>query len=96
MTSHAPADASALAGPRDYADGMAIARLIGGPLDDQVVPLDDDTDDTLIVPYGEGQLVYRREGGLSHTGNDDGPTEARFVFGEGTADIDPNAEGRLD
>lgn len=75
---------------------MAIARLIGGPLDGQVVPLDDDTDDTLIVPYGEGQLVYRRGGEPVHTGSDDGPTEARFVFGAGTADLDPNAEGRLD
>ncbi len=79
-----------------YAGQMAIARLSGGPLDGQVVPLEDDIDDTLIVPYGEGQLVYRREGGLSHTGDDDGPTEAGFVYAEETADINPNEDGRLD
>ncbi|MGP3535115.1 response regulator [Microbacterium sp. RD1] len=75
---------------------MAIARLSGGPLDGQVVPLDDDTDDTLIVPYGEGQLVYRRQGVLEHTGEGDGPSQATFVFGEETEDINPDAEGRLD
>ena len=41
---------------------MAIARLSGGPLDGQVLPLDNESDDTLIMPYSEGQLVYRREG----------------------------------
>lgn len=81
---------------RVYADCMAIARLTGGPLDGQVVPLDDDTDDTLIVPYGEGQLVYRRHGSLEHTGSGDGPTEASFVFAEETEDINPDIDGRLD
>jgi hypothetical protein len=76
---------------------MAIARLTGGPLDGQVLPLEDDIhDDTLIVPYGEGQLVYRRQGELAHTGADDGPSEALFVYGEVTEDIDPNVDGRLE
>ena len=43
---------------------MAIARLTGGPLDGQVIPLENESDDTLIMPYSEGQLVYRRDGGL--------------------------------
>lgn len=81
---------------RGYAVGMAIARLTGGPLDGQFLPLDDDTDDTLIVPYGEGQLVYRREGGLEHTGEDDGPTQATFRFSQETEDINPDEDGRLD
>lgn len=73
---------------------MAIARLSGGPLDGQVVPLDAVVDDAYIVPYGEGQLVYRREGADIHTGEADGPTEARFVYVEATEDIDPDPDGR--
>lgn len=68
---------------------MALARLTGGPLDGQVIPLDDDTDDSLIVAYGEGQLIYTRSGDLAHTGEGDGPSEAVFVFGEATENINP-------
>ncbi|TQJ32396.1 response regulator [Microbacterium sp. SLBN-146] len=75
---------------------MAIARLHGGPLDGQVIPLDPSIDDAYIVPYGEGQLVYHREGSDIHEGEDDGPTEARFVYIEATEDIDPNPDGRDD
>lgn len=75
---------------------MAIARLHGGPLDGQVVPLDPAVDDAYIVAYGEGQLVYRRDGDDAHTGDDDGPTEARFVYIEATEDINPDHEGRND
>ncbi len=75
---------------------MAIARLTGGPLDGQVIPLDDDTDDALIVPYGEGQLVYRRQGEAEHTGEQDGPTQVTFAYTEETEDINPNEDGRLD
>lgn len=75
---------------------MAIARLTGGPLDGQVIPLEDDTDDSLIMPYGEGQLVYRREGEAENTGDDDGPTQVAFVYAEETEDINPNEDGRLD
>ena len=75
---------------------MAIARLSGGPLDGQILPLDPAVDDALIVPYGEGQLVYHRQGGDSHTGSNDGPTEARFIYIEATEDIDPNHDGRDD
>jgi hypothetical protein len=66
---------------------MAIARLHGGPLDGQVIPLEKPELDSMIVPYGEGQIVYRRDGELEHTGTDDGPTEAEFWFVEATDDI---------
>ncbi|MBU4465061.1 MAG: response regulator [Actinobacteria bacterium] len=75
---------------------MAIARLSGGPLDGQVLPLDPSVDDALIVPYGEGQIIYHRDGALANTGESDGPTEARFVFVEATEDINPNPDGRDD
>lgn len=83
-------------GPAVYAGGMAIARLTGGPLDGQVLPLENESDDTLIMPYSEGQLVYRREGGLEHTGESDGPTQAVFAFVEETEDINPDVDGRDD
>ena len=79
-----------------YADVMAIARLTGGPLDGQVIPLDDENDETLIMPYSEGQLVYRREGGLDNTGESDGPTQAVFVYSEETEDINRDANERDD
>ena len=66
---------------------MAIARLSGGPLDGQVVPLDEPAQDSLIMPYAEGQIVYRRQGSLEHTGDHDGPTQATFVFAEETQEI---------
>jgi hypothetical protein len=68
---------------------MAIARLHGGPLDGQVLPLDPPDSDSLIVPYGEGQVVYRRQGEPEHTGEHDGPTEAAFWFVEATDEIGP-------
>jgi hypothetical protein len=73
---------------------MAIARLSGGPLDGQIIPLDAGVEDSLIVPYGEGQLVYRRGGDAEHTGEGDGPTETRFVYAEATEDINPDPDGR--
>lgn len=73
---------------------MAIARLHGGPLDGQIVPLDPAVSDSYIVPYGEGQLVYRREGDETNTGASDGPTEVRFVYVEATEDINPDPDGR--
>ncbi|GAA1468044.1 response regulator [Microbacterium thalassium] len=69
---------------------MAIARLHGGPLDGQVLPLESPKLDEMIVPYGEGQIVYERRGKLEHTGTDDGPTEAEFWFVEATEDIGPS------
>ena len=71
---------------------MAIARLHGGPLDGQLLPLDEPDLDSLIVPYGEGQIVYRRNGDLEHTGADDGPTEAEFWVVEATDDIGNSAD----
>lgn len=71
---------------------MAIARLHGGPLDGQIIPLEKPELDSLIVPYGEGQIVYRRDGEAQHTGTDDGPTEAAFWFIEATDDIGNSAD----
>ena len=71
---------------------MAIAHLHGGPLDGQLLPLEKPELDSLIVPYGEGQIIYRRNGGLSHTGSDDGPTAAEFWFVEATDDIGTAAD----
>jgi len=73
---------------------MAIARLSGGPLDGQILPLEPGVDDALIVPYGEGQLVYRRSGADANTGDGDGPTEAEFVYVEATEDINPDPDFR--
>ena len=75
---------------------MAIARLHGGPLDGQVIPLDESVTDSYIGPYGEGQLVYHREGDLENTGESDGPTEARFTYVQATEDINPDPDGRDD
>ena len=71
---------------------MAIAHLHGGPLDGQLLPLEQPELDSLIVPYGEGQIIYRRNGALSHTGSDDGPTAAEFWFVEATDDIGTAAD----
>ena len=72
---------------------MAIARLHGGPLDGQLLPLDSPELDSLIVPYGEGQIVYRRGDQVEHTGEtDDGPTAAAFWFVEATDEIGPSDE----
>jgi hypothetical protein len=67
---------------------MAIARLSGGPLDGQIIPLDDIVGDEYIASYGEGQIVYRRQGDDVNTGPDDGPTEALFVYVEATEGLD--------
>ncbi|MGW9114723.1 response regulator [Microbacterium sp. NPDC055683] len=61
---------------------MAIARLHGGPLDGQVLPLENPDLDRLIVPYSETQVVYQRSGDARNTGEGDGPTEAAFLFVE--------------
>ncbi|MCB1298125.1 MAG: hypothetical protein KDB08_03995 [Microthrixaceae bacterium] len=68
---------------------MAIARLHGGPLDGQVLALDPTVGDDMIIPYGEGQLIYRRVGALANTGPSDGPTAARFEYVAATEDIAP-------
>lgn len=73
---------------------MPIARLHGGPLDGQIIPIDDATGTQLILPYSETQVVYERDGELTHTGDDDGPTSADFRFVEAQDDIDPDPDGR--
>lgn len=66
---------------------MAIARLHGGPLDGQVLPLESTDLEQLIMPYAEGQLVYRRDGGAENTGEGDGPTSVDFRFDGEVGDI---------
>ncbi|KDA06356.1 response regulator [Microbacterium sp. CH12i] len=66
---------------------MAIARLHGGPLDGQIIPLDDDADGKLIVPYSETQVVYHRKGEAQNTGTSDGPTEIEYWYEESLEDI---------
>lgn len=61
---------------------MAIARLHGGPLDGQVLPLETPDLEQLILPYSDAQLVYERDGGAQHTGEGDGPTEVAFRYTE--------------
>ncbi|MGI6878461.1 response regulator [Microbacterium sp. gxy059] len=72
---------------------MALARLHGGPLDGQTIPLDELDDEQLILPFSEAQLVYRREGEARNTGEHDGPTEADFRYVEQEGDLVPDGEG---
>ncbi|MFD5215242.1 response regulator [Microbacterium sp. NPDC058345] len=71
---------------------MALARLHGGPLDGQIIPMDSADQDSLILPYSETQLTYRREGDASNTGDHDGPTEVAFWFVESGDDIVPDVD----
>ncbi|MFS0867733.1 response regulator [Microbacterium sp. 179-B 1A2 NHS] len=75
---------------------MSIARLHGGPLDGQTLPLDDATDDRLILPYSDTQIVYERAGADENTGDADGATTTDFRFVETEGDIDPSADERDD
>ncbi|SDQ19351.1 response regulator [Microbacterium sp. cf332] len=75
---------------------MAIARLHGGPLDGQALPVDDDASDRLILPYSETQIVYERAGEAEDTGEADGPTSSDFHYVESEGDIDPSADERDD
>jgi len=68
---------------------MALARLHGGPLDGQVLPLNDVDADSMIVPYGSTQVVYQRKTEPTNTGQGDGPTEVGFWFTESSDDIVP-------
>ncbi|WP_036319987.1 hypothetical protein, partial [Microbacterium sp. B24] len=64
------------------------------PADGQVLPLDDESQDRLILPYSENQIVYERAGAAENTGEGDGPTSAEFHFVEAEDDIDPDPDGR--
>ncbi len=99
LTVHAETRASALSsgsGRRGYAGHMAIARLHGGPLDGQLLPLEDPQLDRLIVPYSETQVVYERKGSPEKTGEGDGPTEVAFWFIESQDEIDPYSDSASD
>ncbi len=87
---------SSTAGCRGYAGHMAIARLHGGPLDGQLLPLEDPQLDRLIVPYSETQVVYERKGSPEKTGEGDGPTEVAFWFIESQDEIDPYSDSASD
>lgn len=71
---------------------MALARLHGGPLDGQILPLDNTDRDSMIVPYGATQVIYRRGTEATNTGQGDGPTEVGFWFAESSDDITPNGD----
>ena len=61
-----------------------LGRLSGGPLDAQIIPLDaaalDAVDDELVLPWEQGQLIYRRAGEAENTGPHDGPTTVPYRF----------------
>ncbi|QEO09591.1 response regulator [Protaetiibacter larvae] len=61
-----------------------LARLAGGPLDAQIIPLDTDdldaVDDELVLPWEQGQLIYRRAGDAENTGPHDGPTTVPYRY----------------
>jgi len=61
-----------------------LGRLSGGPLDAQIIPLTaatlDAVDDELVLPWEQGQLIYRRAGEAENTGPHDGPTTVPFRF----------------
>jgi len=69
---------------------MALARLHGGPLDGQILPLEGTDQDSLIVPYGATQVIYRRDGEATGTGAHDGPTAVAYRFAESSDDITPS------
>ncbi|ONI64097.1 hypothetical protein ALI44B_05830 [Leifsonia sp. ALI-44-B] len=58
-----------------------LAHLHNGPLDGQTIPLENGADDELVLPYSEGQLVYR----LAETpADEEGPTTAHYHYAETT------------
>ncbi|MGG7466499.1 MULTISPECIES: response regulator [unclassified Plantibacter] len=68
---------------------QTLAKLTGGPLDGEIIPLEEGQGAELVLPFGEGQLVYRQVGGLEDTGAHDGPTTANYTYEEATEDISP-------
>lgn len=69
---------------------MAIARMHGGPLDGQILPLDNVDMERMIVPYGATQVIYRKMGEPTNTGPNDGPTEVAYWFVDASDDIVPS------
>jgi hypothetical protein len=61
-----------------------LGRLVGGPLDTRIIPLEavslDAVDDELVLPWEQGQLIYRRAGEAENTGPHDGPTTVPYRF----------------
>lgn len=61
-----------------------LGRLSGGPLDAQIIPLDAETltavDEELVLPWEQGQLIYRRAGEAENVGPHDGPTTVPYRF----------------
>jgi len=61
-----------------------LGRLNDGPLDGQFVELDAETvaevDDELVLPWDQGQLVYRKNGEATGTGETDGPTTVPYRY----------------
>ncbi len=61
-----------------------LGRLHGGPLDGQIIPLDaeaaDEIAEELVLPWDQGQLVYRTAGAPIGTGEHDGPTTVAYRY----------------
>ncbi|HTN59431.1 MAG TPA: response regulator [Protaetiibacter sp.] len=61
-----------------------LGRLAGGPLDARIIPLEatdlDTVDDELVLPWEQGQLIYRRSGEAENVGPHDGPTTVPYRF----------------
>jgi len=60
----------------------ALAHLSGGPLDDQTIPLEDGAPDELVLPYSEGQLVYKLVPAADGADASEGPATAEYRFNE--------------
>ena len=76
---------------------QTLAKLTGGPLDSEIIPLEDGQDGELVLPYGEGQLIYRPVGEATNTGDHDGPTTTAYEYVEATEEISPtNRNGNGD
>lgn len=58
-----------------------LAHLHNGPLDGQTIPLDEGAGDELVLPYSEGQVVYRL---ADAPAEEDGPAAAHYAYAETT------------
>jgi len=61
-----------------------LGRLSGGPLDGQIIPLEAEAlaevEEELVLPWEQGQLVYRSFGRPEDTGEHDGPTTISYRY----------------
>lgn len=64
--------------------GQILAKLAGGPLDAQILPLEiedhEAAEDELVLPWEQGHLLYRLAGPAENTGPHDGPTTIPYRY----------------